>query len=138
MESLVLSMAKITWNQSYQIRILYIFLLFYFCFIVLIVHNSSNLKLFHCQLFFWRSMFFFVFQLLHKSIPHPLETLNTSQCRNFRIFLSFTFYVKSVLKNLEVLKFQFFAIWGALNFAALMNFSLQKVQKSKKVKVQSL
>ena len=29
---------------------------------------------------------------------------NGSQCKNFRIFLSFRFYVKSTLENLDVLK----------------------------------
>ena len=48
---------------------------------------------------------------------------------NFRNFLSFTFYVKSILKNLEVLKIADFAIFGALNYVQLVNFSLEIVQK---------
>ena len=40
------------------------------------------------------------------------KLLNKSQCGNFRIFLSFSFYVKSILKNLEVLKLPFLSFWG--------------------------
>ena len=47
-----------------------------------------------------------------------------AQCGNFRIFLSFRFHVKSFLENVEVLKLLFFAIFGALNFANLVNSSL--------------
>ena len=42
--------------------------------------------------------------------------------RNFKNFQSFKFYVKSILVNLEVLKTDIFAIFGALNFVALVNF----------------
>ena len=38
--------------------------------------------------------------------------VNVAQCGNFRIFLSFRFYVKSTLENLEVLKLPFFAYLG--------------------------
>ena len=54
-----------------------------------------------------------------------------SQCaqyENFRSFLSFRFYVKSISGNLEVLKLPFLAFFKALNFVHLVNFSLQKVQ----------
>ena len=61
-----------------------------------------------------------------------------TQCINFRIFLSFRFYVKSILENLEVLKMPIFAILGALNFVDLLNCSIQKVQKCIKIKIQSL
>ena len=36
------------------------------------------------------------------------------QCRNLRIFLSFWFYVKTILKNLDVLKMSHFVIIGLL------------------------
>ena len=42
--------------------------------------------------------------------------------RNFKNFQSFKFYVKSILVNLEVLKTDIFAIFGALNFVDLVNF----------------
>ena len=56
------------------------------------------------------------------------------------IFLSFRFSVKSILGNLNslVLNLPFFAIFEALNFANLVNFNLQKVQKVIKVKIQCL
>ena len=38
------------------------------------------------------------------------------QSENFRIFLSIRFYVKSILKILEVLKLPFWPFFGALNF----------------------
>ena len=60
------------------------------------------------------------------------------QCANFRIFLSFRFYVKSILDNVEVLKIAFFAILGTLNFDILVNFRLLKVQKFIEIKIQSL
>ena len=36
----------------------------------------------------------------------------TSQYGNFKIFLSFRFYVKSILENLEILKMPFLSILG--------------------------
>ena len=51
------------------------------------------------------------------------------------IFLSFIFYVKSILEILENLRLLLFAILGALKLLNLVNFSLQKVQKI--VKIQS-
>ena len=39
-----------------------------------------------------------------------------SQYGNFRIFLSFRFYVKSIVEYLEVLKLPFFAILEGFNF----------------------
>ena len=59
---------------------------------------------------------------------------NISQCGNFMIFLSFRFYVKSILENLGVLKLQFFVILGALKMVKLVNLSLQNVQKFIKAK----
>ena len=38
------------------------------------------------------------------------------QSENFWIFMSFRFYVKSILESLEVVKGPFFAILEALNF----------------------
>ena len=58
----------------------------------------------------------------------------TSWCGKFRIFLSLRFYVKSILENLREPKTFFFALFGALNFANLVNFSLLKVQKFIKIK----
>ena len=52
-----------------------------------------------------------------------------TQCGNIEIFLSFRFYVKSTLENLEVLKTAFFANLGALKMFNLVDFSLQNVQK---------
>ena len=42
--------------------------------------------------------------------------MTRTQCGNFRIFLSFRFYVKSTLKNVEVLKLPSFAIFPNLRF----------------------
>ena len=58
-----------------------------------------------------------------------------TQCGKFRIFLSLRFYVKSIFENLEVLKLTFLPFLGALNFVNLVHFSLQKVQKSMKIKI---
>ena len=41
-----------------------------------------------------------------------LSKVKLSQCETFRISLSFRFYVKSILKNLEVLKLPFFPFLG--------------------------
>ena len=54
------------------------------------------------------------------------------------IFSSLRFYVKSILGILEVQEQLFHAILGALNFADLVNFNLQKVQNLMKFKIQSL
>ena len=51
------------------------------------------------------------------------------------IFLSLRFYVKTILENLET---GVFAILETLNFVDLVNFSLQKVQKFIKIKIQSI
>ena len=56
-----------------------------------------------------------------------LRLANCTQSTNFRIFLPFRFYVKSILENLEELPFC--AILGALNFVNLANFRHQKMQK---------
>ena len=45
-------------------------------------------------------------------------------------FLSFRFYVKSILENLTILE--------ALNFVNVADFSLKKVQKIMKVEIQSI
>ena len=54
------------------------------------------------------------------------------------IFQSLKFYVKSILKDVEVVKLPFFAILGVLNFVDLVDFSLQKVKQFLKIKIQSL
>jgi len=51
------------------------------------------------------------------------------QCGNFRIFLSFRFYVKLFLENLEVLKIPFLAILRPLNFVNWVKNQPSKVQK---------
>ena len=38
------------------------------------------------------------------------------QCENFRIFLSFIFYVKSILENAKVQKMPFLPIYGLLEW----------------------
>ena len=53
-----------------------------------------------------------------------------THCRNFMLFLSLRFYMKSTLENLEVLIMPFFAVLEALNLVYLVDFSLQKVQNS--------
>ena len=54
------------------------------------------------------------------------------KCGNFRIFLTFRFYVKSILENIKVQKMLFFfVILGGSEFLILVNFSLQRIQKSK-------
>ena len=68
-----------------------------------------------------------------KLVKH-CETL----CGNFMIFLSFRFYVKSILANLNVVKLPFSAILVALNFVNLVDFSLLEVKKIIKIKNQSL
>ena len=60
-----------------------------------------------------------------------------AQC-NFRIFLSLSFYVKSILEDLEVVKRLLFATLGVMDFVDFQNISLYKMQKfraSKCVKV---
>ena len=47
----------------------------------------------------------------------------------FHDFLSLRFYVKSILKNVEVLKLPFLAILESLDFGFLVNFSRQKFIK---------
>ena len=88
------------------------------------------------------------------------QVLKYAQCEKLRILLPLMFYVKSILVNFTVWKIQDisviqilretnfeesrscksgnFAILGALNFVNLVNFSLQKVQKLIKNKIQSL
>ena len=69
-------------------------------------------------------------------VNHPVSW---TPCGNFRIFLSFIFYVKSIFEDLEIelLKIVVFAILGVLKFVNLANFSLQKVQTFMKIKIQS-
>ena len=40
------------------------------------------------------------------------KVATSQQCGNFRIFLSFRFYVNLILENLEVLKLPFLPFWG--------------------------
>ena len=51
------------------------------------------------------SCLFLMYDLMKKYIIKPLAV--TTKCGNFMIFLSFRFYVKSIFKNLEVLKLLF-------------------------------
>ena len=57
-------------------------------------------------------------------------------CGNVWIFLSLRFYVKSNLENVEVLKIAIFAKLGVMIFVNLVSFSLQKVQKFIKMKIE--
>ena len=67
------------------------------------------------------------------------SNVHNSQCRIFCIFfLTFRIYLKSILESLEGLKTVAFAIFGALNFVNLVNFSIHKVQKCITIKIQSL
>ena len=61
-----------------------------------------------------------------------------TQCGNFRIFLSFRFYVKSIFENQELVKLPFFANFGDLNFVNLVNISLKKEQRFIKIKIERL
>ena len=60
------------------------------------------------------------FNEIHNLLRHPPPTafsFSSSQSENFRIFLSFRFYVKSTLKeNLEVLKTANLCILGTSEF----------------------
>ena len=49
---------------------------------------------------------------------------NKSQCGNFRRFLSLIFYVKSILRKLEVKKTAILALLEALNFDCVDFFSI--------------
>ena len=57
------------------------------------------------------------------------------QCGNCRIFLSFRFYVKSILGDSRCAKYANLTNLEALNFVNLINLSLQKVQKYIKIKI---
>ena len=74
----------------------------------------------HCMIFL--SLRFYV-----NSILYILKDFILPQCRNFRIFLSLKFYVKPIFAILEI-----------LNFDILVQIGLLKVQKSIKIKIQSL
>ena len=63
--------------------------------------------------------------------------MHFSQYGNFKIFLSLRFYVKSLLVEIRSAKNAVFAIFGALNYVNLVDFSFQKAQKFMKIKVQS-
>ena len=58
----------------------------------------------------------------------------TPQCGNIKIFISFRFYVKSILVDSRSAKAAIFAILGAVNFVNLVNIGLQKVQKFIQIK----
>ena len=60
------------------------------------------------------------------------------QCGNFMVFLPLRFYVKSILRLPEVQKLPVFASLGALDFVDFLEFSLQKVQKIIRIKIESL
>ena len=50
-------------------------------------------------------------------------------------YVSFRFYVKSIMDTIKVLKIAVFAISGALNFVNLVNLSPQKVQNFIKIQI---
>ena len=50
------------------------------------------------------------------NLKKAIMQIESTQCENVMIFLSFRFYVKSILDNLEVLKLPFFAIFGGSRF----------------------
>ena len=58
-----------------------------------------------------------VFQALYQAILHSsygkFILCFVPQCGNFRIFTLFTFYVKSILENLEVVKLPFLPFWSS-------------------------
>ena len=61
-----------------------------------------------------------------------------TQCGCFMSFLSFRFYVKSIMKNVEVLKLPFWPFRPFLKFVNLVHFILQNVQKKKNQNSQPL
>ena len=60
-----------------------------------------------------------------KTVSIPIFA--STQCGIFRIFLSYRFYVKSILGIVQVLIIASLGILGGLNFD-LVNFNLEKVQ----------
>ena len=70
----------------------------------------------------WVSEYRLAFKVVTIAVYSP-------QFGNFRIFLSLMIYVKSILKNLEVLKMPYVPFYGALKFVYLVKFILQKVHK---------
>ena len=64
--------------------------------------------------------------------------IESLQCENVMIFLSFRFYVKSILENLEVLKLPLFAIlliWSISAFNNCKHTKKSKFRASKCVKM---
>ena len=88
------------------------------------INYQFNGKFLFDGIFFVRFFVNSTSDLLNKAIMQ-IGRIESSQCENVMIFLSFRFYVKSILDNLEVLKLPFFAIFVPLNFVNLVNFSLQ-------------
>ena len=64
-----------------------------------------------------------VSEVIH--VFHPYQ-VRGSQCGNLRIFLSFRFYVKSILENLEVLKMPFCHLRG-FEVKKLVEFKIQSL-----------
>ena len=63
--------------------------------------------------------------------------VKSTQCKNFKIFLSFRFCVKSILGDFRSSKNAVFAILWSLYFVILVNFSLQNSEDvSKCVKME--
>ena len=74
---------------------------------------------------------------LFNQCTSKLQTLLTKlQYYKFEAFDAF--YVKSILRNVEVLKLPFFAISAALTFLHLVNFSPKIMQNCINIKTQSL
>ena len=69
------------------------------------------------------------FYLFRYGLGIKLTESSLAQCWNFMIFLSSKFYMKSILKNLDVLKMFFLPFWETW---------ILKVQKFIKIKLQSL
>ena len=61
-----------------------------------------------------------------------------AQCGNFMIFLSFRFYVKSILGIVEMQKLLFFAVLGDVNFVYYEICAFKKCKNPSKIKIQCL
>ena len=91
----------------------------------LILQCSAALKCFRCKPTFTNPDLIEYVRECTKYARPP----SGKQCGNFRIFLSFRFYVKLFLENLEVLKIPFLAILRPLNFVNWVKNQPSKVQK---------
>ena len=104
------------------------------CTFVVLSKNLDLLKHGNVYLKAKKENFRFGHWFFHFSIFSALWLFWDSQCGKFRIFLSFRFYVKSILENLENLKnlkLSFFAILGVLNFVDLVISALKSAKTHK-------